>query len=160
MDDSMTTPTLDARFVADHQDFLQRLANGLLGSAQGQDVDDAVQETWRLALEGSRAQQPRAFLATVLQRSLGRRRARERAREGVEARGARSEVAEASLAEDVERRLALNEELARALRALPEAQRIALFLRFHADLPLAAIAARVGAPVPTVKTRITRGLAA
>lgn len=156
----MTTPTFDARFVADHQDFLQRLARGLLGTAEGHDVDDAVQETWRLALEGPRAQQPRAFLATVLRRSLGRSRARERAREVVEARGARSEVAEPTLAEDVERRLALNEELARALRALPEAQRIVLFLRFHADLPLAAIAARVGAPVPTVKTRITRGLAA
>jgi protocatechuate 3,4-dioxygenase beta subunit len=43
--------------------------------------------------------------------------------------------------------------------ALDEAKRKVLFLRYHEGLEPAAIAARLGLPVKTVKTRLARGLA-
>ncbi|SDS20893.1 RNA polymerase sigma-70 factor, ECF subfamily [Friedmanniella luteola] len=50
--------------------------------------------------------------------------------------------------------------LARALQALPADQRRAIVLHHLADLPVAAVAAEVGAPVGTVKARLSRGRAA
>jgi RNA polymerase sigma-70 factor (ECF subfamily) len=44
-----------------------------------------------------------------------------------------------------------------ALRELPFAQREALALHYLADLPIEEIAARTGAPVGTVKARLSRG---
>jgi RNA polymerase sigma-70 factor (ECF subfamily) len=44
-----------------------------------------------------------------------------------------------------------------ALRQLPSAQREALALHYLADLPVEAIAVRLGAPVGTVKARLSRG---
>jgi RNA polymerase sigma-70 factor (ECF subfamily) len=44
-----------------------------------------------------------------------------------------------------------------ALRRLPYGQREALALHYLADLPLEAIAARTGAPLGTVKARLSRG---
>ena len=50
--------------------------------------------------------------------------------------------------------------LARALQAIPADQRRAIVLHHLADLPVAAVAAEVGAPVGTVKARLSRGRAA
>ena len=47
-----------------------------------------------------------------------------------------------------------------ALRELPEAQRRALVLHHLCDLSVEAVAAEVGAPVGTVKARLSRGRAA
>jgi RNA polymerase sigma factor (sigma-70 family) len=47
----------------------------------------------------------------------------------------------------------------RALAALPRPQRRAALARFHADLPYDAVAARVGAPPVTARTRVHRALA-
>jgi RNA polymerase sigma-70 factor (ECF subfamily) len=47
----------------------------------------------------------------------------------------------------------------RALAALPRPQRRAALARFHADLPYAAVAASVGAPPITARTRVHRALA-
>ena len=47
--------------------------------------------------------------------------------------------------------------LLQALRQLPFEQREALALHYLADLPLAAIAARIDAPLGTVKARLSRG---
>jgi RNA polymerase sigma-70 factor (ECF subfamily) len=47
----------------------------------------------------------------------------------------------------------------RALAALPRPQRRAALARFHADLPYEEVAARVGAPVITARTRVHRALA-
>jgi RNA polymerase sigma-70 factor (ECF subfamily) len=44
-----------------------------------------------------------------------------------------------------------------ALRRLPFEQREALALHYLADLPIDAVATRVGAPVGTVKARLSRG---
>ncbi len=47
----------------------------------------------------------------------------------------------------------------RALAALPRPQRRAALARFHADLPYEEVAARVGAPAITARTRVHRALA-
>ena len=47
-----------------------------------------------------------------------------------------------------------------ALKQLPEQQRRALVLHHMCDLPVAAVAAEVGAPEGTVKARLSRGRAA
>lgn len=47
-----------------------------------------------------------------------------------------------------------------ALRALPEAQREVVALRFLADLQVDDVAAELGIPAGTVKSRLNRGLAA
>jgi RNA polymerase sigma-70 factor (ECF subfamily) len=44
-----------------------------------------------------------------------------------------------------------------ALRKLPFGQREAIALHYFADLPIEDIAARVGAPVGTIKARLSRG---
>ena len=50
--------------------------------------------------------------------------------------------------------------LVAALRQLPEAQRRALVLHHLCDLPVQEVAAEVGAPVGTVKARLSRGRSA
>jgi len=50
-----------------------------------------------------------------------------------------------------------NADLYRAIRALPDVQREAVFLHHLADLPLDEVAARTGVPVGTVKSRLSRG---
>ncbi len=50
--------------------------------------------------------------------------------------------------------------LVAALQQLPEDQRRALVLHHLCDLPVAEVAAEVGAPVGTVKARLSRGRAA
>ncbi len=48
----------------------------------------------------------------------------------------------------------------RALLELPRRQRQAVLLRFHGDMPLHAVAARLGAAPATTRTRVHRALAA
>lgn len=50
--------------------------------------------------------------------------------------------------------------LVEALKQLPREQREALVLHHLADLPVAAVAAEVGAPEGTIKARLSRGRAA
>jgi RNA polymerase sigma-70 factor (ECF subfamily) len=47
--------------------------------------------------------------------------------------------------------------LVAALRELPEAQRRAIVLHHLADLPVEAVARELGAPVGTIKARLSRG---
>ena len=47
--------------------------------------------------------------------------------------------------------------LVAALKQLPEEQRQALVLHHIADLPVQQVAAEVGAPVGTIKARLSRG---
>jgi RNA polymerase sigma-70 factor (ECF subfamily) len=50
--------------------------------------------------------------------------------------------------------------LVAALKKLPEAQRLAIVLHHVADLSVEEVAAETGAPVGTVKARLSRGRAA
>jgi RNA polymerase sigma-70 factor (ECF subfamily) len=168
MEEPMSTPvSIDSRFVAQHEDFLRRLARGLVGLDSAA-IDDAVQDVWVRALAAPPRESPRAYLAATLRNGVARVRSRERARGAVERSAARGEriggdprASSAGLLDgDIDRRLALHEELARALRGLPDEQRRALFLRYSEDLTPAEIAARTDEPLGTVKTRLARGLAA
>ena len=51
-------------------------------------------------------------------------------------------------------------DLYRAIRALPDGQREAVFLHHVADLSVEEISARTGDPVGTIKSRLARGRAA
>jgi RNA polymerase sigma factor (sigma-70 family) len=59
-----------------------------------------------------------------------------------------------------EDRIVRGADLRAALRKLGLDQREVLVLRYYLDLPLEEVAAIVGVPVGTVKSRINRGLAA
>lgn len=120
------------------------------------EAEEAVQEAFvrALGLTGRRAvvADPEAWLYRVAVNIV-----RSRLRRLLSARRARAILASDSPRADahttVDNRLAL----LHALRRLPFVQREALALHYLADLPLEAIAARVGAPIGTVKARLSRG---
>jgi RNA polymerase sigma-70 factor (ECF subfamily) len=147
-----------------HERFLLRLAARLAGPEV--QPEDLVQDAFARALEQPpRARDGRegdgslrAWLATVLRRSAGRsaRGARRRAeREMRIASDAAPEAREEHAAVDA--RLDAHAELLALLRDLPEGERQALFLRYSEDLGVPAVAARLGLPLETVRTRLRRG---
>jgi RNA polymerase sigma-70 factor (ECF subfamily) len=151
---SLASPDVD-RLLAETR-WLRRLARSLV---RGDDVaDDVVQETLLRACGAPLAavHNLRAWLATVAAGVAARfartelRRARRHAelppREDV------GDVAAAVARTEAQRRVMA------ALLALPATYRDVLLLRFQSDLGYAAIAARLGVPLETVRTRIERGL--
>ena len=151
-------PRASAEELLGHAGFLRRLAAGLVKDPEA--AADLVQETYRAALEhpprdtGSL----RGWLATVARnlarnakRGDRRREAREHDRARVEAQ-APEELAEERI--EVQRQL-----FAEVLALKPEARTV-LYLRYYEGLTPTAIAARLGLPLKTVKTRHTRALAA
>ena len=70
------------------------------------------------------------------------------------------ELAESVAATDELRRPAERDEIRRAFAALNPDQRLAIVLRYYADLTVDRIAERVGAPPGTVKSRLHHALAA
>jgi RNA polymerase sigma-70 factor (ECF subfamily) len=72
----------------------------------------------------------------------------------------RLEMTHASGNSGFEDRIVRGADLRAALRRLPIEQREALVLRYYLDLPLDEIAAIVAVPVGTVKSRLSRGVAA
>lgn len=124
------------------------------------EAEEAVQEAFvrALGLTGRRAvvEDPEAWLYRVavnIARSQWRRLATGRR---FAPKLAARDTDAPSAQDQTDSRLAL---LA-ALRRLPFEQREALALHYLADLPIEAIAARVGSPIGTVKARLSRGRAA
>jgi RNA polymerase sigma-70 factor (ECF subfamily) len=137
--------------------FLSRLARGLVRDEHA--AADLVQATWLVALERPPLERRslRTWLATVaanLARNArrGERRAAERER-----RSARGERVEPAIPLE---RLELQRALIELVLSLPEEQRTVLYLRYYEELGPAAIAAHLGVPLKTVKSRLTRALAA
>ncbi len=124
-------------------------------AAEGEDL---AQDLAVAALErGSAVRQPAAWLERV-----GRNAAIDRWR--VEARRAElaPEIQPPAAPLDPETALLGRERrglVRRALAALPRPQRRAALARFHADLPYDEVAARLGAPAITARTRVHRALA-
>ena len=121
------------------------------------DAEEAVQEAFARALAPAGRREvladPEAWLyrvAVTLARSRWRR-ARHGRRLAIELAEAENRIPEPP--DPTDARLALLD----ALRRLPFEQREAIVLHHLADLPVADVAVRVGAPVGTVKARLARG---
>lgn len=117
------------------------------------EAEEVVAEAFARAVQHrrkfERADKPEAWLRTVAL-NVSRTRFRRRIL------GARLERAEVRHPEIDDSRVALVE----ALRQLPVAQREAIALHYLADLPVHEVAATTGAPIGTVKARLSRGRAA
>ncbi len=143
--------------VSEHTDYLRRLAHALLRDAAA--ADDAVQETWLQAVRTPPREGPsqRAWLAQVMRnvvRKGWRGEARRKQREAAWSPRAEPEDPGTQL-----QRVEQAEILLAAIRRLDPAKREVIELRFFEDLPPRKIAAQLGVPVETVKTRLKRALA-
>jgi len=149
---------LDA--LLSHADWVRALAADILGDSHR--AEDAVQETWLAAVQhtGGRPDEPRgrAWLARVVRnaarmtlRGESRRRRREAARAAPEA--------QPSVAETLER-IALQEEIAAAVRGLESPDREIVALRYFEGLAPREIARRQGLSPGAVHSRLGRARAA
>src|SRR5262245_16146619 len=139
-----------------HQAFVRRLAHELVRDAAR--ADDLVQDAWVQALRHPPhvAAAARGWFRTVL-RNLATRGVRDDDRRGERERSAaHAEVQPSPL--EIGERIAAGQELLRAVEALREPYRSAIFQRYFEDLSPRAIAARENVPVATVKTRLRRAL--
>jgi RNA polymerase sigma-70 factor (ECF subfamily) len=136
-------------------DWVAGLARSLVA---GPAADDVAQDTWLALLR--RPSQPvsdlRAFVATLLRRRA-RRETRTDLRRAARERAVARPEAEPATADAVAR-VAMQRELAEYVLALDEPFRAAIVLRYFEQLDVDAIAARVGAPRNTVRSRLQRGL--
>jgi RNA polymerase sigma-70 factor (ECF subfamily) len=120
-------------------------------------ADDLAQDLACAMLEnGARAERPAAWMERV-----GRNAVIDRAR--VEQRRAElaAEIEPPSEPADPETVLLVRERrglVRRALALLPRHQRRAALLRFHGELPFQTVAARLGTPEVTARTRVQRAL--
>jgi RNA polymerase sigma factor (sigma-70 family) len=120
-------------------------------------ADDLAQDLACAVLErGARAERPAAWLERV-----GRNAVIDRAR--VEQRRAElaPEIEAPPAPADPESALLARERrglVRRALALLPRPQRRAALLRFHGELPFQTVAARLGTPEVTARTRVQRAL--
>ncbi|HEV2754385.1 MAG TPA: sigma-70 family RNA polymerase sigma factor [Actinomycetota bacterium] len=145
------------RLYVRHVPRVTRIAFLLVGDAEA--ARDLAHEAYlRTSRRLHTLRNPDAFGAymtrTAINLSKRHRVRRERERRYVER--ASGELRTETVPPDV----ATQDELVRALRELPQRQRAALVLRFYADLPDADIAEALGSPVGTVRSLISRGLAA
>src|SRR5262245_10080432 len=140
--------------LLEHVEFVRAMARGVLGADDR--VEDVVQDTWVAAL--SRERPPsrlRSWLASV-----GRRRAWDvRRKDAIRGRHEAAAAGRAMPAVDsVVERAETTRRLVNAVLALEEPYREAILLRYWESLAPREIAARLGAPVETVRTRLKRGL--
>jgi RNA polymerase sigma-70 factor (ECF subfamily) len=147
---------LFARLVDRDLDQAYRLAGIILGS--GPDAEDAthdaVVQAWR-AFGGLRdATSFEAWFQRILV-NVCRDRLRKRRRTPVTELALAGSHTVKDRFKDVDDRLALD----RAFERLSPDQAITIVLRFHVDLSLDDVAARMGVPVGTVKSRLHAALA-
>ncbi len=122
----------------------------------GRDVDDLFQETWlRVVRAAARFDPRRRFAPWLFQIAVNlcrdrRRRPLDEPTDGV--------ALDAVAPDDIARRgAAIDAE--RLLAALPEPQRAAVLLRYYHDLPEEDVAAILGCPRGTVKSRLHHAMA-
>jgi RNA polymerase sigma-70 factor (ECF subfamily) len=120
-------------------------------------ADDLAQDLACAVLEnGARAQRPAAWLERV-----GRNAVIDRARVEQRRAALAVEIDPPGAPADPESALLARERrgmLRRALALLPRPQRRAALLRFHGELPFQTVAARLGTPEVTARTRVQRAL--
>lgn len=153
-------PANDPHDLLAHDAFVRGLAAQLVRDPDR--AADVAQQTWVAALRrppvGTAGHSVRAFLATIVRRMVGRARRDER-REAARRELVAREPLVPSTAEILGRE-AQRAAVVRAVLALEPPYRDVVVLRFFEHLPPRAIAARLGLPVETVRTRLKRALAA
>src|SRR6187200_2249060 len=137
-----------------HDGYIRWLALSLVDDPHR--ADDVAQQTWVAALTHRPHGSLRAWLATVTRRFASRARRGEERRTRHERAAARG--AEAASDREIREREAARHAVVEAVLALAEPYRTTLVLRFLDALPPRKVAARMGVPVETVRTRIKRGL--
>ncbi|MEM7200711.1 MAG: sigma-70 family RNA polymerase sigma factor [Planctomycetota bacterium] len=146
---------IDPTELLRHRPALASLARQLV--ADHHRAEDLVQDAWLAALQ--RPPRAREALSSWLRRVLRHRAYRERQRESErparEAAAARPEA----VADSAEASLEGHRVLLAAVSSLREPMREAIVLRYYRGLGPREIAARLGVPVATAKTRLRRGLA-
>jgi len=147
---------IEPETLLDHRDFVRALALELVRDPAT--ADDVAQETlvaaWQRGDEATRS--PRGLLATIARNfahQFHRRDERRRERERSAAQRERLPSV-ADVVEREERRRAV----VAAVLALPDAERIAVLLRFYDGLAPRQIARRLGVPTETARTRVKRGV--
>ena len=133
---------------------LRKLARELVSDASG--AEDVAQEAWLAALEAGPVHSVSAWLATVARRLSGKERRGSTRRARRERDAARAEALPSTV--EILAREETRRRLVETLLALDEPLRTTLVLRFLEDLPPRVVAARMGVPVETVRSRTRRGL--
>ncbi len=147
--------------------FLARLARALVHDEHAAEdlVQDTLTSAWAQARKdkggGLASPSPaslRAWLATTLRRrSIDRRRVRRPALLN-DAEGVQTNPSLGASTDAVAERLERQRLVHNALAALPEKFQTALVLRYQDGMSAAAIASSTETPVPTIKSRLSRGL--
>lgn len=152
----MPPPALDIEALLAHAGWIRKLARNMV--ADSSRADDLVQRTFVAALEHppEAATPLRRWLGAVLRNFARQDRRADRRRADREVAAARGEAV-ASAHESVEA-IAIQRELFEAVLALDEPYRTTVVQRFYEGLPPREIARRLGVPVKTVKTRLSRAL--
>lgn len=145
-----------ARAVADHHDQLARFAYRLCGDAtQAEEaVAEAYARVWPRWRRGRVDELVPYLRRAVVNEVYGRGR-----RKAVEQRHA-SRSTERRDGGQFEAGVGDRDALALALARLPLQQRVVVVLRVVEDMPPEEVAATLGVPTGTVKSRLSRGLAA
>ncbi|MEZ6036191.1 MAG: sigma-70 family RNA polymerase sigma factor [Planctomycetota bacterium] len=151
----MTSIPHDPEQLLRHGAFVRSLARLLVG---GDAADDLAQDAWLAALEADpqKVRSPRRWLETVMRRIAGKHR-RSRARRLRREAAVATEPQAPSVTELLEREQA-RAAVAAAVLALPQAYRDVVLLRWFGELQPRDVAARLGVPVETVRTRHRRAL--
>ncbi len=148
--------------LLEHDDFVRALARGVLFFDDASSSDDVAQQAWLNTLRAeerpasSAGGALRAFLARCVERVAIDFSRSSRARARREREAARVDVVpspEQIVAREEARRRVID-----ALLRLDETSRDVILLRYYEDLPPRRIAATLGVPVETVRTRLKRGL--
>jgi RNA polymerase sigma-70 factor (ECF subfamily) len=149
-----------------HADWVRRLALGLVGNEAG--ADDLTQEALMRAIErppvaGSSVKAWFARVVRNLAIDQGRKRQRRVAREWkvVEGKAGPSAGVEPKVAQpsDIQARLEMQEQLAQAVRELPEPYRTTTVMYYFDQLGTEEIAARLGLQSSTVRNQLSRARA-
>lgn len=159
MNDKKTTAALGIEELLSHSAWVRGLAGALVRDPHL--AEDLAQDTYVAALSGARpARSPKAWLGAVLRNRVREVHRTEMRRRDWE-RG--SDVAAPGRVEppagDVVARAQVHATVVSAVLALRDSYREVVLMRFFDELPPRAIAERLGVPVSTVHTRLTRGLA-